>query len=131
MTKLLQALNGAAVVPAAICMVLLSLYLCRESRRRGLRAMDWFHLPPSMNLVLAMFLFDVGVIFRLGATWAWYFFGEDMVAVESAFAIAIAAITVGVLCKIRALTEPDYGRAPWVASCAATAAAVFLLLLLA
>jgi hypothetical protein len=124
--KMLQALNGAAMLPALACLVLLSLYLCREARRRGLRSMDWIRLPPSMNLVLAMFVFDVGVCLRVMAGWLFYLTGQSVRPLEHLFSVAIFLIIVGLLCKIRALTEPDYGKAPWFIVSALTVIAILL-----
>lgn len=126
--RLLQALNGAAILPALGCLVLLSIYLCREARRRGLRSMDWFRLPPSMSLVLAMFVFDVGVCLRVAAAWIYFLTGQRLKPLEHLFSVAIFLIIVGLLYKIRALTEPDYGKAPWVAVSLLTALAILLFL---
>jgi hypothetical protein len=128
----LEILNGAAVTPELICLAMLAVYLCRESRRRGLHALDWFRLPPSMNLVLAMFIFDAGVWLRSLTIWIWRrFFGAgDFSAVQtSILIIGGALIVVGSLCKVRALTHPDHGAVPWFASAYVTAVAIVVLLL--
>lgn len=123
----LEILNGGAVTPELLCLVLLGIYLSRESRRRGLHALDWFALPPSMNLVLAMFIFDSGVWLRSITIWVWRrFFGAgDFSAMQTALLIVGGGlIVVGSLCKIRALTAPDHGRAPWLLASIATLAAI-------
>lgn len=111
--RLLHALNGASIFPAISCLVLLGLYLSRESRRRGLRSMDWFKLPPSMNLVLALFIFDVGFCLRIIATWIWFVAGERIAPVETLLAVTYVTVIIGLLCKVRALTQPDHGMIPW------------------
>lgn len=123
----LEILNGGAVTPELLCLILLAVYLCRESRRRGLHALDWFRLPPSMNLVLAMFIFDFGVWLRSITIWIWrrFFGGGDFTALQMGLLIVGGGlIVVGSLCKIRALTEPDYGRTPWLLASIATLAAI-------
>lgn len=126
----LEILNGAAVTPEAIVLVLLIVYLAKESRRRGLRALDWFHLPPSMALMLAVLIFDAGVSLRSETIWEWRHFGNGPFSrVEvGALIVGAALIVVGALCMIRALTRPDHGDRPWLASTAATLAAIGLLL---
>ena len=128
MTRLLEALNGAAVLPGLILLVLLTKYFRREAIRRGLRPMAWFRLPPSMQLALALFIFDAGATLRLGTTWFWYLIGRRLVPMEMMFLLAILVMITGLLCKIRALTEPDYGRAPWLISTIVTGILAVLLL---
>lgn len=128
--RILAVLNGAAIFPALVGLVLLALYLARESRRRGLRSMDWLKLPPSMNLVLAMFIFDVGVCLRMVATWIWYASGEQLAAIENLLGLTYLVMTIGQLCKIRALTQPDYGTVPWLVVSVLTVTTASLLFLL-
>jgi hypothetical protein len=128
-----EMVNGAAVTPELICLVLLAVYLSKESRRRGLNSLDWFHLPPSMNLVLAIFIFDLGVTIRSTTIWIWHRFynSGDMGDVLGAFLILGGIlIVVGALCKIRALTEPDHGFRPWLLAAALTAIAIIVLVAL-
>lgn len=115
----LELLNGGAITPEIICLVLLGRYLVNESKRRGLRAFDWLKLPPSMNLILAVFISDLGVFLRSATVWHWRHFtrAPDFTGPET-FIMMIGAVLVvlGPLCKVRALTEPDFGRRPWVTS---------------
>lgn len=133
MGRLLEVINGAAVTPELLSMVLLAIYLCKESKRRGLRRLDWFRLPPSMNLVLAIFVFDSGVLIRSLAAWARRHFHLSS-STDPGFAIVIlvggALIVVGSLCKVRALTRPDHGDGPWLLAAISTGFAVLVLLLL-
>jgi len=130
MDRILAALNAAALVPAVVFLILASRYLIRESTRRGLHPLNWFNLPHSMNLALAMVIFDIFVILRLGTTVLWYMIGQKILPIELMFLVSIIGIIVGLLCKIRALTEPEYGRLPWLGSAVLTIlAAVFLLAL--
>lgn len=130
MARTLQALNAAALIPAVIFLFLASRYLIRESIRRGLHPLNWFNLPYSMNLALAMVIFDIFVILRLGTTVLWYMLGQRITSIDLMFLVSILGIIVGLLCKIRALTEPDYGKLPWLGSAILTVlATVFLLAL--
>src|SRR5258708_20127512 len=130
MARILGALNAAALIPAVIFLVLASRYLIRESIRRGLHPLNWFNLPHSMNLALAMVIFDIFVILRLGTTVLWYMLAQRIISINLLFLISIIGIIIGLLCKIRALTEPDYGNLPWLGSAILTVlAAVFLLAL--
>lgn len=132
-TLFLEILNGGAVTPELVCLVLLTIYLSKEAKRRGLRRRDWFKLPPSMNLILAMFVYDIGVFIRSVSVWAWRRFSGgvgDFDGIEGlALVIGGALIVIGSLCKIRALTRPDHGDAPWLAASAASAFMIGLLLL--
>jgi len=130
MARILAALNAAALVPTVVFLILASRYLIRESTRRGLHPLNWFNLPHSMNLALAMVIFDIFVILRLGTTVLWYMIGPKILPIELMFLISITGIIIGLLCKIRALTEPEYGRLPWLGSAVLTVLAAFFLLAL-
>lgn len=127
----LEVLNGSAVVPEWIWLAILGNYLSMESKRRGLRFFDWLHLPPSMNLILAVFLFDAAIVTRSVVIWGWRRFDHagDFGAVQTA-ALIISGIFImlGILCKIRALTHPDYGNGPWLAASAVTVVGVAALI---
>lgn len=121
---LLEILNGGAVTPELFWLVLLAIYLSKESRRRGLHYLDWFSLPPSMDLILAVFISDAGVWLRSVTIWAWRRFddaGDFNQAQQVLLIIGGAMIVVGHLCKIRAMTRPDHGNGPWLIAMASTA----------
>jgi hypothetical protein len=123
----LEILNGGAVTPEVIWIVILAIYLSKESRRRGLRFFDWFRLPPSMNLILAVFIFDFAIVVRSQLIWAWRRFdgAGNFGVVQTAILIVTGAmILIGSLCKIRAMTYPDHGNRPWFIATALTVAAV-------
>lgn len=129
-TSLLELLNGGSIVPELLCLVVVGIYLSRESRRRGLRPLDWVHLPSNMDLMLALFICDSGIFFRSSISWAWRFFGAgDFNAAQGAgLVIGGTVAALGFLCKIRALTRPDYGDAPWLAATASSVVALAVLL---
>lgn len=133
-SSLLELLNGGAVTPEMLWLVLLGVYLSKEAKRRGLRAVDWFSLPPSMNLILAVFISDLGVTLRSATVWAWRRFNGgagDFSSIETAALIVGGTlIVVGSLCKIRAITEPDHGNGPWLLSMASAVVAILVLLAL-
>lgn len=127
----LEMLNGGAITPELLWLVLLAIYLSRESKRRGLRALDWFALPPSMDLMLAVFISDAGVWLRSVTIWAWRRFdgaGEFNAAQQTLLIIGGAMIVVGFLCKIRALTRPDHGSRPYLVAAASTAIVLIAML---
>lgn len=123
---LLELLNGGAITPDLIWLCMLATYLVKESRRRGLHPLDWFSLPPSMNLILAVFVCDAGNCLRSIIIWTWRVGGAgEFSPLESAgLVVAGALIALGGLCKVRAWTQPDYGNGPWLAATALTAAVV-------
>lgn len=129
----LEMLNGGALTPETLWLVLLGTYLVRESKDRGLNPFDWFHLPPSMDLIVAVFICDAGVQIRSLTIWYWRRFGGagEFTQVET-FLLTLggALIVMGYLCKIRAWTYPDHGNRPWLVAAASTAAALLALLLL-
>lgn len=121
-TRVLEILYGTAGLPELLWLVLLTVYLSRESNRRGLRWHDWFKLPPSMNLILAVFLVDLAFSIRAILIWLWRRggsgeFNDIQIAI---LIIAGAMVIVGTLCKIRAITHPDYGNGPWLTACGVT-----------
>lgn len=126
---LLELLNGAAIVPGFIVIGLLFRYLVKEAQRRGLHGLDWRHFPPSMNLVLAMFIFVVAVWGEKVFKWGWRFFGaKDFGAGLTVFLIFFGSfVVIGSLCKIRALTRPDFGDGPWLISASLSAVAIVAL----
>ena len=123
----LEVLNGGAVTPEWIWLVILTVYLSRESRRRGLHFFDWFNLPPSMNLILAVFIVDISIVTRSLVVWWWRRFdGAGTFGPIQTTALIVSGffILAGTLCKIRALTHPDFGNGPWLAATAVTIASV-------
>jgi hypothetical protein len=129
----LEILSGGAMTPELVCLVLLGVYLSKEAKRRGLRRLDWFKLPPSMSLILAMFVYDVGVFMRSATIWIWRRIDGGAGSLDGPEGLSLviggALIVLGSLCKIRALTKPDHGDGPWLAASAASAFAIGLLLL--
>lgn len=119
----LEMLNGGAITPEFLWLVLLGIYLSRESQRRGLHWSDWFSLPPSMNLILAVFIADAGVWLRSLIVWNWRRTGAGEFNEAELLGLIVggALIVLGFLCKIRAMTEPDHGPGPWLASAGLTA----------
>jgi hypothetical protein len=129
--RILENMNGAAIVPALICTWLFARYLLKEGKRREKRLFDWFHFPPGMDLVLAMVFFNTMVLGERMTKWVWRRFlgADDFRGVETFFMFLFGAgIVVALLCKIRALTKPDYGNGPWAWSAVATAVAIFIML---
>lgn len=125
----LELLNGAGMVLEFCFLSLMALYLWRETRRRGLGISEWAHggLPPSMNFAIAVMVCDGGVWVRAVVIWAWRrIFGGGDFSNWQAAALAFGAllIVLGSLCKIRAVSKPDYGNMPWLLSAAATLAFV-------
>lgn len=128
----LEILNGGAVTPELIWLCIITVYLCRESRRRNLRPLDWFHLPPSMNLIVAIWVFDVSIVSRSWVVWAWRRFGGggEFAAWHTAtLTVSGLFILIGTLCKIRAWTYPDHGNWPWLASAAVTLISIMALII--
>ena len=119
----LELLNGAGMVLETCFLSCMALYLFREVRRRQLSVRDWvFDLPPSMHLAVAIFVFDFGVCLRSAVIWIWRHFykaGDFGLIQMSLLAYGGAIIVIGSLCKIRAITKPDFGNGPWLMSLAA------------
>lgn len=116
--RALEMLNGVGAILAAFFLIFLTVYLGREHYARDLRFRDWFfRLPPSMHLVVAIYVFDLGVVVRTGTIWIWrrFFAGGDMSLLQLMLLLFGAAIiAIGSLCKIRAISKPSFGNWPWV-----------------
>lgn len=116
----LEVLNGVGVILAVCFLVFLTIYLAREHKARNLRFRDWFfRLPPSMHLVVAIYVFDLGVVVRTSVIWIWrrFFDGGDMSLTQLLLLLFGAGIiAIGSLCKIRAISKPSFGDWPWLAS---------------
>lgn len=119
---LLEILNGGAVTPEIIWLLLLTVYLVKESQRRGLSAWDWLSLPPSMNLILAIYICDVGVYLRSITVWVWRINGGHEFSLVQSWLLVVGGglIVLGTLCKIRAIKAPDHGDGPWFVAGALT-----------
>jgi hypothetical protein len=101
----LEILNGVGVILACCFLVFLTVYLAREHKARNLRFRDWFfRLPPSMHLVVAIYVFDLGVVVRAGVIWIWrrFFDGGSMSLTQLTLLLFGAGIiALGSLCRIR------------------------------
>lgn len=122
----LELLNGAGMVLEFCFLSWVAVYLWRETRRRGLTWRDWFfRMPPSMHLAVAIMVFDGGVFMRSSVIWIWRRYlgaGDFSVLQLSLLGYGGMLIVVGSLCKIRAISKPDYGDGPWLISAGAVAA---------
>jgi hypothetical protein len=122
----LELLNGAGMVLEGVFLTLMLIYLWRETHRRGLTWRAWFGgLPPSMHFAVAVIVFDGGVLVRTAAVWVWrrfYGAGDFGAWFLAAIGLATLLIVVGSLCKIRAISRPDYGDGPWLLAVAAVMA---------
>lgn len=116
---LLELFNGISVILEGIFLLWGLRYLYLETRRRGLRVRDWFlfRLPPSMNFIIAVLVFDVASWMRSLVVWSWrrIYNSGDFTQWHSGMLVAAGLIGfIGALCKIRAVTKPDYGDQPWL-----------------
>lgn len=115
----LELLNGSGTVVEIFFLVWMIRYLKKETTACGLTVSDWLHyrLPPSMNFVVAVFVFDSGVALNRLVIWVWRrFFGAGDFGVMQLAMIGLGGllILVGGLCKIRAVTKPYRGDGPWL-----------------
>jgi hypothetical protein len=74
-----------------------------------------------MGFIIAVLVSDISVWFHDVAIWAWRHFDLALNFTSWQLVLLVFAGVVGTtggLCKIRAVTKPDYGDAPWL-SCLA------------
>lgn len=128
----LELLNGSAVTPELLWLVMIGMYLSKEAKRRGLHALDWFSLPPSMNFMVAIFISDLGIWLKTFTVWIWRRAGGGAFNELEVTLLIVSGVLIllGPLCKIRAMTAPDHGRGPWLIALAWTAVIAILLLVL-
>jgi len=114
----LELLNGASAILDFIFLALLGLYLIKETRRRGIPLRGWiFNLPPSMHFAVAVSICDAGILVRTTTIWLWRAIegaNEFSIPMLGSLTIGGFLIVLGSLCKIRSITRPDYGDAPWL-----------------
>ena len=114
---LLEFSNGGVMVLEGLFLLWALRYLWLEYRRRNLSTKDWFKLPPSMSFIVAVIVFDFSVWLRAVAIWSWRkFYGAAAFPDWQIVLLLVAGVigVVGALCKIRAVTKPDYGDEPWL-----------------
>jgi hypothetical protein len=120
---MLELLNGGNMLLSSFFLVFLAMYLVREARARKLALSDWMlgRLPPSVNLAVAIFVFDFGTLIRANVIWVWRTFYETAdfgTAQALALATGAAFMVVGGLCKIRSVTRITFGDWPWLSAAA-------------
>jgi hypothetical protein len=111
--RLLEILNGVQLIPALLLIVLFMHYLSRESVRRGLPPWAWLKFPPSMSLALASFVLVTSLTLHMVGTSIWYRVGQKLLPVQMIYLVSDIGIITGMLCMLRTITAPDYGRAIW------------------
>lgn len=126
----LEMLNGGAITPELLWLVLIGIYLSREATRRDKHWFDFFHLPEAMDFMVAVFIADAGVCLRSLIIWNWRRTGagEFNEAEMVGLIVGGALIVLGFLCKIRSFSEPSYGRRPWLAAAGLTALVLIAML---
>ena len=120
---LLELFNGGSVLLEGVFLLWALRYLWLEKRRRNLRLLDWARFPPSMGFIVAVMTFDFASWLRSLVIWSWrrfYHSGEFMQWHLILLVLAGGIGIVGALCKIRAVTKPDYGDEPWLICLALT-----------
>lgn len=126
----IEFINGLAITPGLLWLVMIAIYLSKEAKRRKLHPLDWFSLPPSMDFMLAIFISDLGMWIRSFVAWLWSRRGGgEFTKLDILFLGGASALIIfGALCKIRALTRPDHGSNPWlVAMCWTVVMGILLL----
>lgn len=126
----LELINGAGAILDACFLLLIGFYLVKEHRRRGLAFSDWLGgLPPSMHFAVAVAACDAGILLRTSSSWVWrrfYAAGPFPSWLLALLILGGVGIVVGMLCKIRSISRPDYGDAPWLIALYALTIFLFL-----
>lgn len=122
----MELLNGSGMVVELCFLICMARYLWVETRKRGFGVREWLtlQLPPSMNFVVAVMVFDSGVWIRSSLIWSWrrFFHGAPFNSVQViVLGFGAVALIFGSLCKIRSITKPDLGNGPWLISAGLTA----------
>lgn len=126
-----EKLNGAASLVSLIFVCWIVFYLIREKRRRNLGLRDLlFHLPEHMIFASAVGFYDIAVTGKSSAIWIWRkYFGSGPFppVLFHMLQFFTLMIVIGALCKIGAITKPEYGHSPWI-SCALLVLMFFILI---
>lgn len=122
----LELINGDGMLTSGFFLLLIGIYLARETVRRKLHARDWlFRLPVSMHFAVAVAIHDLHVFGKDALIWHWRRFGGagpfDAWQISALGALGLIGV-IGGLCKIRAISRPDYGDGPWLFVLGATVA---------
>jgi hypothetical protein len=123
----LELLNGNTMLLDGGFLLLIGVYLARETIRRSLRVSDWLmlRLPVSMHFAVAVAVHDCHTFGKSALIWHWRRFGHaapfEAWQVSALAALGVLGL-VGGLCKIRAISKPDYGDGPWLAAVGIAAA---------
>lgn len=115
---LLELFNGGSVLLEGLFLLWALRYLWLEARRRNLMLIArWRNLPPSMSFIVAVIVFDFSSWLRSVVVWTWRrFYDSGPFQDWHLYMLLVAGMigTIGALCKIRAVTKPDYGSEPWL-----------------
>lgn len=117
---LLELFNGGSVLLEGVFLLWALRYLWLEARRRQITIRSWWNsggFPPSMGFIVAVIVYDFSSWLRSLVVWTWRRFYNAGPFTEWHLYMLVAAGligAVGALCKIRAVTKPDYGDEPWL-----------------
>lgn len=113
----LEMLNGNWSIVSASLMVICIGYLwhetsARETFRRKTNRTRW---TQGMRVAIAVLTLSTGVFIRSAETWRWRVAG-GLPGDLSQMVLNLGGIVavIGFLCAIRELSEPLWGRGPWV-----------------
>lgn len=116
----LELLNGNWTIVSASLMVICVAYLwhessARETFRRSKGRNGRTRFTQGMRVAVAMLTTSLGVLIRSAETWRWRVGGGELRDLDQGWLTVGGVIAVvGFLCAIRELSEPLYGRQPWI-----------------
>lgn len=116
----LELLNGNWGIASLALAIICGIYLRHEVTARRQRhssepLLSRSRLTLGMRIAVALFTLSLGIFIRSAETWRWRFGGGAIIDLNQGWLILGDMIAVlGFLCAIREISEPLYGRAPWI-----------------
>ncbi len=123
---ILEVINGAWAILSLGLFIVCAFYLHHEFRARGFKRKKW---TSGMRVASSIATLSLGIAITRSVIFIWrhVYRGDEFSAPQNGLLVVGAGIgALGFVCAIRELSQPLYGRMPWII--AITLAAIFVVM---
>src|SRR6266404_7586464 len=110
----LEIINGAWAILSLELLLVCAVYLSHEIRTRGFSRKKW---TSGMRVAVSIATVSLGVCTTRTMIFVWrHVYGGESFSNSQIIVVIIGAIigAIGLICSIRELSLPLYGRMPWI-----------------